>query len=301
MWNGAIGAGWGIGLPNDYFLENIKNIILKISNYFNIKNENIIFYGSSMGGFTSIQLATMIKNSQAIAENPQIDARNWMKRVYLKNNFYSDLYDENTLKNIEPYKYNILEMIKKENYIPYLTIINCISTEDINFHLSPFVKELTKLPFKPEDYDKINIIIEPSKNHVPSSYNQLTKIIKLVKSKKTESYLDYTYYNQINKAIPLIKKMKLFDKKYYSRYNNEISNLDPLTHYLLKGWKEGKNPSKKFNNNYYLKKYPDVKIAGMNPLVHYVCYGINEKRKINKNKEKNETFTQKIKYLIGLK
>lgn len=288
VWNGAIGAGWGIGLPTDYFLENMKNILMKIFKFFNIKNENIIFYGSSMGGFTSIQLATMIKNSHAIAENPQIDARNWMKRVYLKNNFYSDLYKDSTLKLIEPYRYNVIEMMKKENYIPYLTIINCTSHEDINYHLSPFIKELVNLPFKSDDYDKINIIIEPSKKHAPSSYHQLNKIIKLVKSKKNETYLEENYYRQINNAIPIIKKMKLFDQKYYSKYNEEITNLDPLTHYLLKGWKEGKNPSEKFDNNYYLEEYPDVKIAGMNPLVHYVCYGINENRKIHKiNKKKH--------------
>lgn len=298
VWNGAIGAGWGIGLPNDYFLENMKNILLKIFNFFHIKQENIIFYGSSMGGFTSIQLATMIKNSHAIAENPQIDAKNWMKRVYLKNNFYSDLYDDKTLELIEPYRYNVIEMIKKENYVPYLTIINCISSEDINYHLSPFIKELVNLPFKSEDYNKINIIIEPTKKHQPLSYNQLNKIIKLVKSKKNETYLDDSYYKQINKAIPLIKKMKLFDKKYYSKNNIEISNLDPLTHYLLKGWKEGKNPSEKFDNNYYLEKYPDVKIAGMNPLVHYVCYGINENRKISENQtSNNKTLIQRIKDL----
>ena len=49
-------GGWGVGTYNDYFLENIKDIVLKITAYYNITNDNILFYGSNMGGFTSLML-----------------------------------------------------------------------------------------------------------------------------------------------------------------------------------------------------------------------------------------------------
>ena len=46
--------------------------------------------------------------------------------------------------------------------------------------------------------------------------------------------------------------------------------MDPLDHYIYHGWKEGRTPSSKFDGEYYLDRYPDVKASKMNPLVHYV-------------------------------
>lgn len=80
-----------------------------------------------------------------------------------------------------------------------------------------------------------------------------------------------------------ILKSGLFDEKYYLLTYPEVekSNLDPLTHYLQIGAKEGKNPSKEFDTKYYLKNNSDVKEIGINPLVHYVRFGIKEGRKKN--------------------
>ena len=283
VWDGAIGAGWGIGLPEDYFLENIKNIILKITRFFNIKNENILFYGSSMGGFTSIQLATMIKNSYAIAENPQIDATKWMKSFYIKNGMFSKLYSEETILKLEPYKYDITEMIKKEKYIPNLTIVHDVNNEDIANHLMPFIDELNKLPFKKDDYNRIKIIIEPNSQHVPIPKNKLFDLLKMHKILRHENYSNI---NNISiEGIKAIENLNLFDKEYYLKSNPELKKLDPLTHYLLIGWKEGRNPSKEFDNNFYLNKYPAIKSFGLNPLIHYAIWGIKENRLINKNEE----------------
>lgn len=79
--------------------------------------------------------------------------------------------------------------------------------------------------------------------------------------------------------IEKILENKLFDEKYYiSQFNEFDEDMDPLEHYLKKGYMEGKNPSKKFNTNRYLDEYPDVKITGINPLIHYVLFGIYENR-----------------------
>lgn len=284
VWDGS-GAGWGLGLPDDYFLENIKNIILKISDFFKIRNENLLFYGSSMGGFTSVQLATMIRNSSAIAENPQIDARKWMKNFYVKNGMLSKLYEDKTLAKFKPYTYSIIEMIKKENYIPNLTIIHDISQTDIQQYLSEFINNLHRLPFKKDDFHKVNIVIEPIKTHTPIPQANLYELFNIHNSIKRKDYLNNENYDDITKSIPLIKKLGLFDEKYYAHNYKEIGELDPLTHYLIKGWKEGKNPSEEFDNNFYLKKYAGVNDIGLNPLIHYVLYGNNEGRIKNEKEE----------------
>lgn len=79
--------------------------------------------------------------------------------------------------------------------------------------------------------------------------------------------------------IFLLFKSNLFDAKYYRlEMPNYRGNL--LIHYYKIGYLEGKNPSEKFDNDYYLEKYKDVRDANINPLVHYLKIGKKEKRKI---------------------
>jgi len=87
------------------------------------------------------------------------------------------------------------------------------------------------------------------------------------------------------KEYQAIKNLKLFDEKYYlNKYNNVlISGMNPLIHYMYYGYKENKFPNETFQGGYYLNKYKNVKASGMNPFVHYCLYGINENKKINKD------------------
>jgi hypothetical protein len=72
----------------------------------------------------------------------------------------------------------------------------------------------------------------------------------------------------------------LFDRSYYLANNADVARngIDPLTHYMQSGWKEGRNPSDLFNTNYYLGHNPDVRNADMNPLAHYAQSGWRENR-----------------------
>lgn len=106
--------------------------------------------------------------------------------------------------------------------------------------------------------------------NLDNKYKQILENIKKGNIKKYDSNI---------KAYFHILKSNLFDEDYYfSKYNPPISKEHSLLHYLDKGYKEGKNPSEKFDGNGYLKKYPDVKKVNANPLVHYVKYGITEGR-----------------------
>lgn len=293
-WDDDLGAGWGLGLPDDFFLENTGRIIVKIARYFNIKNRNILFYGSSMGGFTSIQLATMIKESYAIAENTQIDATKWMEQVYVKNGLPAKLYEKETLKKYKPYTYNALELIKKENYVPNLTIITDRYSLDIKEHLSMVIDELIELPIKSNEYHKLHIIIEPSLVHEPIPVHKFYEIMKIYRSLKRK-YYETINYEDISKSIPIIKKLGLVDNEYYHNNYKHTEGLDCLTHYIIKGWKDGYNPSKEFDTEFYLTINEDVYTLGMNPLVHYALYGVNENRSKNEKEE-----IEKIQELIPI-
>jgi hypothetical protein len=89
----------------------------------------------------------------------------------------------------------------------------------------------------------------------------------------------------LRRDYKIIKKSGLFDEEYYLRAYPDVrkADIDPLWHFVKFGWREGRNPSKDFDLNYYLTIYPDVKEAGINPVVHYVKWGKKEGRRINQN------------------
>lgn len=72
----------------------------------------------------------------------------------------------------------------------------------------------------------------------------------------------------------------LFDVPFYLRTYPDVrqSGVDPIGHYLDRGWREGRDPSSRFSTIGYLDQNPDVRAAGLCPLFHYVTWGITEGR-----------------------
>src|SRR5215207_3192202 len=73
-----------------------------------------------------------------------------------------------------------------------------------------------------------------------------------------------------------------FDADFYLERYPEIaaSGADPFEHYMLYGWKEGRDPSPAFSTSYYLQHNPRIAKAGINPFLHWVSHGIREKRPV---------------------
>lgn len=85
------------------------------------------------------------------------------------------------------------------------------------------------------------------------------------------------------KALAMRRKVAqsgLFDADWYRQQYPDIaaSRADPLTHFMLTGWREGRQPSPKFDVNYYRYAHPDVAQIRVNPLAHYVIFGRAEGR-----------------------
>lgn len=72
----------------------------------------------------------------------------------------------------------------------------------------------------------------------------------------------------------------LFDADYYVRTYPDVlaAGLNPFEHYYLTGWREMRNPSADFNTADYLMIHSDVAASGMNPLLHYATAGVAEGR-----------------------
>lgn len=72
-----------------------------------------------------------------------------------------------------------------------------------------------------------------------------------------------------------------FDSEFYlDRYPDIASaGVDALEHFLLTGWREGRDPEWGFDTSYYLENNPDVRDAGLNPYFHFLVAGRKEGRK----------------------
>ena len=86
---------------------------------------------------------------------------------------------------------------------------------------------------------------------------------------------------RIEAEVEAIRASGLFDADYYlATYPDIQPPMDPIRHYCMHGWHEGRNPSAKFDTQGYLEAYRDIKSAGINPLFHYINHGITEGRQV---------------------
>lgn len=71
-----------------------------------------------------------------------------------------------------------------------------------------------------------------------------------------------------------------FDAHYYLAVNPDVAaaGMDPLDHFLVTGWLEGRDPNARFSVRDYLADNPDVAASNVHPFVHYLAAGRAEGR-----------------------
>jgi len=71
-----------------------------------------------------------------------------------------------------------------------------------------------------------------------------------------------------------------FDAAFYLANNQDVvdSGIDPFEHFMTWGWREGRDPNRRFSIASYLDVNPDIAAAGVNPFAHYVVTGQGEGR-----------------------
>ncbi|WP_454832136.1 glycosyltransferase family protein [Pseudoxanthomonas wuyuanensis] len=84
----------------------------------------------------------------------------------------------------------------------------------------------------------------------------------------------------IKEQARLLRESKLFDGRWYLQRYTDVSVLgvDPAEHYVRFGATTLRNPSPNFDTAHYMGRNPDVAATGMNPLVHYLLHGAVEGR-----------------------
>lgn len=100
-----------------------------------------------------------------------------------------------------------------------------------------------------------------------------------------------TLMRALRRAVPmlrrryeraLVSKSGLFDAQWYLRTYPDVAQagVDPLRHFLAVATTELRDPGPYFNTAHYLSLYPDIAAHNLNPLVHYLRAGWHEQRSI---------------------
>ncbi|WP_346205567.1 prolyl oligopeptidase family serine peptidase [Aeromonas salmonicida] len=193
--------GWCQGNKEQNAIPGIIEVIEYIRSHLKIKHNNICFYGSSAGGFSSLILAPFFNGAKAIVNNPQTNFLKYHKQnvtTLLRECFNSITPDEYA----EKYSYFSASRVMTENVeIPDIYYYQNIADDfHLRNHLIPFIKELKNFNIL-KCYERLNVYLydDIKTGHNPLSKSQTINIINhhfinnersIVKSIFDESYND---------------------------------------------------------------------------------------------------------------
>lgn len=91
------------------------------------------------------------------------------------------------------------------------------------------------------------------------------------------------HWARTRRTVKRIRDSGLFDHDHYlrsvqGRDPEACPGIDPVRHYVTRGWREGRDPNPFFHTRHYLENNPDVAAAGANPMLHFLERGWKEGR-----------------------
>ena len=121
-----ITVGWYYGNEHEFYLNNVLKIVENVAKLKHISSNDIIFWGSSAGGYSALYCACKIKNSNAIAINPQFKTsflvESWEKLNKVIKINENDIY----------HREDISDLIRINKTSRLILVENCRSKEDMN-------------------------------------------------------------------------------------------------------------------------------------------------------------------------
>ncbi len=164
--NRFLQIGWGIGKNEDYYLENSSLILKKIIQKMGIQLEDTAIYGTSAGGYLSIIMGIYLKGAKVVADNAQLDVRNWIFKDALDSVITFSFDNIGSALNYKE-RFNIVDAFEKHHYVPKIYMhVNLCSVADNSTQLVPFLKNAENLR-SIKEYNDIEVILHfnPEKGH----------------------------------------------------------------------------------------------------------------------------------------
>ncbi len=164
--NSFLQIGWGIGKNDNYYLENSSLILKKIISKMGIRLENTAIYGTSAGGYLSIIVGIYLKGAKVVADNAQLDVRNWIFKDALDSVVTFAFDNIGAALNYKE-RFSVVDAFEKNQYVPKIYMhVNLCSMADNSTQLIPFLKNAETMR-SIKEYNDIEVILhfEPDKGH----------------------------------------------------------------------------------------------------------------------------------------
>ena len=259
-----IKGGWGVGTENNYYLEKISVILEILIKKLNLKRKNVLFYGSSAGGFTSLILATLVKGTMSLSDIPQIYVHKYISLrgqgggwKIIREFGFPDISDDEFLK-LFSYRLDFIEMAKRENYVPnaYL-VLDCSVDLDFNTQYVPFLESLNELPFN-EFSNRLKLIITGrNKGHSALSKDDSIHLIDRLFSQENQNNLIDNFESNVN-AGAIVSKLNKYNTARIDIYLDcedknkkdalKLIEIDDYIHIGQLSWLENPNASLRITN-----------------------------------------------------
>lgn len=131
-----------------------------------IELKNTVIYGTSAGGYLSIIMGIYLKGAKVVADNAQLDVRNWIFKDAL-DSVLSFSFDNigDALNHME--RFSVIEAFEKHSYVPKIYMhVNLCSRADNSTQLVPFLEAAEHMHCINE-YNNIEVILhfEREKGH----------------------------------------------------------------------------------------------------------------------------------------
>ncbi|MBF9296653.1 YqiA/YcfP family alpha/beta fold hydrolase [Mammaliicoccus sciuri] len=138
--------GWGVGREERHFLKDYSEIAQQVTQALQIESQNVVYCGSSAGGFMSMYLATLHKGSTAVVNNPQCYVDRYDKVNVEK--LYTKIFPNRSrdyIKKQYALRLSITSLFRKQKYVPKIYYIqNRLCETDMTRHFDPFCSFLDK-------------------------------------------------------------------------------------------------------------------------------------------------------------
>lgn len=133
MLDDDIELGWYLGDEKEEFLNKLKAGIYRIARDEGVEFSDIMFFGSSGGGFASALLSSYFRGSKCLIVNTQTDISRYIKKVY-------DKFMDVTGAKDGVYKHSLMELFEVKRYVPNIQYYqNVRDTFHYNNHYIPFL------------------------------------------------------------------------------------------------------------------------------------------------------------------
>lgn len=141
-------GGWFQGTEDHFYMETAAQLIREIADANNIEPRRILFFGSSAGGFTSMQMATMVKGSHALVQIPQVDMSDYHVAGAVEH-LLTHCYGGKGLHEatqMYPDRWSVIETFRKYQHIPNIWYLqNSHDANHLRRHFAKFVSGVSDL------------------------------------------------------------------------------------------------------------------------------------------------------------